>query len=150
MALHGTMTAFKPGGKETWSTYTERLTFYFSANKVTDAAQKRAILLSVCGPATFQLAKNLCEDPSKLPTLSYDEICQLVKNYYEPAPSEIVQRYKFNTRNRQTSETIATYVAALRELAEHCNFGTTLPAMLRDRIVCTWNQPCWNTKEAAG
>ena len=31
---------------------------------------------------------------------------------------------------------MAEYVAALRKLAEHCNFGDTLDKMLRDRLVC--------------
>ena len=34
---------------------------------------------------------------------------------------------------------LASYVAALRELAEHCKYGTTLPEMLRDRLVCGVN-----------
>ena len=35
--MHGTMSEFQPGGKESWSTYTERLGHYFVANKVTEA-----------------------------------------------------------------------------------------------------------------
>ena len=31
------------------------------------------------------------------------------------------------------------YVAELRKLTEHCNFGDTLPEMLRDRLVCGIN-----------
>ena len=31
---------------------------------------------------------------------------------------------------------MAEYVAALRKLAEHCNFGEALDEMLRDRLVC--------------
>ena len=37
---------------------------------------------------------------------------------------------------REKSETVVEYVAALRKLAEHCNFGETLDEMLRDRLVC--------------
>ena len=59
--------------------------------------------------------------------------------YYEPEPSPIVQRYKFNTRNRASGESIAAYVAALRELAEHCDYGASLSEMLRDRLVCGVN-----------
>ena len=113
MATHGTMSEFKPAGKESWSNYTERLGHYFVANKVTDAEQKRAILLSACGPATFKLIKSL-SDPAKLPTMTFAEISALVKDYYQPTPSEIVQRFKFNTRNRAAGESIAGYVAALR------------------------------------
>ena len=71
-----------------------------------------------------------------LPTKTFDELVKVVKDYCEPKPSSIMQRYKFNTRIRKPGETIAQYVAALRELAEHCNCGASLPVMLRDRLVC--------------
>lgn len=34
---------------------------------------------------------------------------------------------------------VATYVAELRQLAEFCEFGTTLDKMIRDRLVCGIN-----------
>ena len=136
--MHGTTSEFQPGGKESWRTYTERLGHYFVANKVTEAEQKRAILLSVCGPTTFKLIKSL-GDPSKFPTMTFVELCTLVKEYYEPLPSPIVQRYKFNTRNRAPGETVAGYVAAFREIAEYCNYGISMSEMLRNRLVCGIN-----------
>ena len=36
-------------------------------------------------------------------------------------------------------ESIATYVASVRQLSEFCEFGDTLEAMLRDRLVCGVN-----------
>ena len=59
-----------------------------------------------------------------------------MKNYYQPKPSKIVQRFKFNTRNKAEGESIATYLAALQTLAEHCEYGDSLKDMLRDRLVC--------------
>ncbi|KAL9982685.1 hypothetical protein ACROYT_G004758 [Oculina patagonica] len=53
-----------------------------------------------------------------------------------PKPSAIVQRFKFNTRTQQPGETIAMFLAELRHLTEHCEFGATLDEMLRDRLVC--------------
>ena len=44
----------------------------------------------------------------------------------------IVQRFRFNGRNRHTGESATAYVAELRQLAEHCLYAT----MLRDRLVC--------------
>ena len=58
-----------------------------------------------------------------------------VQEYYDPKPSVIVQRFPFNTRERAASESIATYVASLRRLAEYCDFGETLNVMIRDRLV---------------
>ena len=50
-----------------------------------------------------------------------------------------MERYKFHSRNRNEDKGIAAYVAELRKLTEHCNFGETLPEMLRDRLVCGIN-----------
>ena len=46
-----------------------------------------------------------------------------------------MQQFRFNSRKRQESETIANYVAELRRLAEFCNYGDALNKMLRDRLV---------------
>ena len=127
------METFKLGGKESWSTYTERLGYYFEANGVTDASKQRSILLSVCGPATFKLMKSLTDS---LATHSFEVICAMVKDYLEPVPSPIVQRFKFNTRSRAPGESIAAYITALRQVAEHCQYGANLKEMLRDRLVC--------------
>jgi len=135
--MHGTVSEFKPG-KESWSTYTERLRHYFLANGVTEESKKRSILLAVCGSATFQLIQNLTE-AGAMDTMPYNDLVALVKDYYEPPPSPIVQRYKFNTRDRAPGETIAAYIAALRELSVHCKYGTALSEMLRDRLVCGVN-----------
>ena len=47
-----------------------------------------------------------------------------------------MQRFKFNSRVRGEGESIADFVAALRQLSEHCAFGETLQDVLRDRLVC--------------
>lgn len=62
-----------------------------------------------------------------------------MKNHYSPAPSEIVQRFKFNSRFRRQGESVSTFVAELRAIAEFCNFGDTLKLMIRDRLVCGIN-----------
>ena len=108
---------------------------YFAANKIENADQQRAILLSVCGPATYRLIRNLVS-PKKPTEFKIDELIDIVRKHHDPKPSAIVQRFRFNSRNRHTGESIAAYVAQLRQLAEHCEYGTTLNDMLRDRLVC--------------
>jgi len=63
----------------------------------------------------------------------------MLKEHYNPRPSEIVQRFKFNTRFWQPEESISTYVSQLRSLAEFYNFGAALDDMLRDSLVCGIN-----------
>ena len=59
----------------------------------------------------------------------------LVKLHYTPKPSVIVQRFQFHSRTQKPGETVATFVAELRQLSEFCEFGASLKDMLRDRLV---------------
>ena len=137
MATHGKLDEFQcdNGDVEAWNEYCERLGHYFVANKVTEAAIKKSILLSVCGARTYKLMRNLVS-PQKPGELSYDDLVKVVKNHHNPQPSEIVERFKFNSRNQRSNETISEYVAELRRLSANCNFNATLEDMLRDRVVC--------------
>ena len=134
MATHGSIGEFD-SDKETWTAYTERLQEYFLANDVDVAEKQRAILLSVCGAATYQLIRDLVS-PARPNTKTFDEIVQLVQDHHQPPPSFIVQRYNFNMRNQEEGETISAFIAGLRRLSEHCRYEAMLEDMLRDRLVC--------------
>ena len=135
MATHGRIGEFNRAEEEDWTAYCERLEQYFLANDVESAEKQRAILLSVCGAATYQLVRNLVA-PDKPTDKSFDEIVKLVKEHHTPPPSEIVQRFKFNSRSQRDGESVAEFMAELRRLSEHCKFEATLDNMLRDRLVC--------------
>ena len=137
MATLGKMGEYCPSSEE-WPQYIERLEFFLIANKVTDDALKRATLLSVIGPRTFKLLRNLIT-PAKPGDKTYAELVEVLTDHFSPKQSEIVQRSKFYSRSRKPGENISSYVAELRALAEHCNFGGTLDVMIRDRLVCGVN-----------
>ena len=139
MAVHGSISEFNPR-LEDWTCYTERLEHYFIANGIKDDAldQRRAILLSVCGPTTYQLIRNLVS-PNKPTDKTYAELVKLVKDHNHPPPSSIVARKDFHSRVRKPDESFSEYLAHLRKLSEHCDFGDTLNRMLLDRLVCGCN-----------
>lgn len=60
---------------------------------------------------------------------------QILQDYWQPKPSEIVQRFNFHSRVQKQGESVADYVAELHQLSEHCGFQD-LENMLRDRLVC--------------
>ena len=62
-----------------------------------------------------------------------------MKEHYFPKPSVTMQRFAFNSRSRKQGESVATFVADLRRLSEYCEFGESLAAMLRDRLICGIN-----------
>ena len=109
--------------------YSERLQEYFTANEIESADKKKAILLSVVGAEIYQLIRSLVA-PDKPTEKNFNQLVELVQQHYQPTPSVIVQRFKFNSRSQRSGESIATFVAELRRLSEHCNFGRTLDDML--------------------
>ena len=123
------------GNKDDWQQYVERLEHFFQANDVDGAEKKRAVFLSVI---TYKILRNLFS-PAKPGEKSYADLVDTLSKHFKPAPSEIVERFRFNSRVRKPGESIAAFIVELRALAEFCNFGDTLEAMLRDRIVCGIN-----------
>ena len=134
--IHGSVGAFD-NAVEDWSSYSERLEEYFKANDVEAGVKQRAILLSNCGPQTYQLVKNLLA-PNKPMDHTFSEIVTALRNHWQPKPSQIVQRFNFHSRMQKAGESIAEYVAELRRLSGNCGFGSAeqLDDMLRDRLVC--------------
>ena len=47
------------GAEEDWRSHTVRLGQYFITNQITGEKRKRAFLLSICGPQTYQLMRNI-------------------------------------------------------------------------------------------
>ena len=126
------------GNRDDWPEYVEQVEHFFLANGIDSAEKKRAVFLSVIGPSTYKTLRNLVS-PEKPGDKSYGDLVAALSMHFKPAPSEIVERFKFHSRSRQLGESVAAFVAELRALAEVCNFGTTLDVMLRDRIVCGIN-----------
>ncbi|XP_071061030.1 uncharacterized protein [Pseudochaenichthys georgianus] len=120
---------------QTWEEYCDVLQYFFEANEIEDAGRQKSILLSSVGSQTYSLMRNLIS-PARPVDKTFDELVQLLKDHFNPKPSEIVQRYKFNSRSRKLGETVMEYVALLRKLAQDCNYGDKLTEMLRDRLVC--------------
>eukprot|EP00731_Ephydatia_muelleri_P017292 Em0010g390a len=83
----------------------------------------------------YQLIRSLLA-PIKLTDKTLDELFALVKDHLEPAPSAIMQRFNFNARSQKSDESVAEFVAELRHIVEHCEYGGTLDEMLCDRLVC--------------
>ena len=58
-----------------------------------------------------------------------------LKDHFKPKVIQIYERHKFHSRSQKAGETIAEYVAGLKNLAQTCGFGDNLNESLRDRFV---------------
>jgi len=137
MATHGTLTVFN-ASTGTWTSYVDQLNYYFVANDIKDDKKQVAILLSACGQSTFATIRSLVDEDT-LKGIKFADLIKVLTAHYDPAPSSIVQRYKFYNRVRAEGETVANYIASLRAIAKYCDYGDTLNMMLRDRLVCGIN-----------
>ncbi|KAK3738182.1 hypothetical protein QZH41_019573 [Actinostola sp. cb2023] len=74
--------------------------------------------------------------PDKPSSKSFSEIVAVLEKHLSPKPLVIAQRFRFHKRNQMEGENINTYVAELKKLSQHCQFGESLNDALRDRLVC--------------
>ena len=74
--------------------------------------------------------------PDELTSRTFNELVKLVHEHHHPQPSVIMRRFRFNTCVRQQGETVAAFVARLRDLASHCEYGDSAKELIQDRLVC--------------
>ncbi|UYV80096.1 K02A2.6-like, partial [Cordylochernes scorpioides] len=112
MASFGNIENFDPSKPEKWTTYVERMIFFFLANGIEKITQKKAIFLTLIGPETYALARSLAA-PKDLAHVNYEEILTILTGHFCPKPNVIVQRYHFNKHKRLLSEAALTFEKAM-------------------------------------
>ena len=115
--------------------YVERIEQYFVANGINDDGKKKGILLTVVGSETYSLLRSLVS-PAKSSEKTLEEIIETLKNHLNLTPIKLAERYNFYQRNQQTGESLSKYLAELRKMSEHCQFGIFLNDALCDKLVC--------------
>ena len=101
------------------------------ASKQCRRPQVLAVLLSVIGGKTYNLLRSLL-GPAAPGDKSYEDIVKVLKEHFEPKPSVITERFHFHRRMQVPGKSVADYVAELKRLATHCEFGDHLEENLRD------------------
>ena len=102
MAKHGSLGEFDLVNGD-WKSYIERAQQYLTANDITDAGKKRAVLLSSCGDATYRRIKDVLS-PTEPADASFKTIVDKMTAHLQPTPSEIVERCRFHSRKRLPGE----------------------------------------------
>ena len=59
-----------------------------------------------------------------------------MREHFQPRRIVVAERFKFHARKQQQGEPAACFLAELRRLSEHCEFGGLKAEALRDRFVC--------------
>ena len=133
-AVHGSLPTFNME-KESWSSYTERMDFYFEAHEIDSPEKKRSLLLSACGTEAYETLKNLVR-PASLKDKSYTDLVAAMDAHLNPKSSKLKYRYELFTARRKPGESINAFVTRLQSLSQHCAYKDEIVAeMLRDAFV---------------
>ena len=130
---YGQLSEFHPES-ESITSYVERAGLFFRANDIVGEKQS-TVFLSVIGRKTYALLRNLVA-PDLPQDKTLPDIIAALQNHFEPKPLVIAQHFHFHRRNQLPNESVAEYVAELRRLSTHCDFGKYLNDALRDRLIC--------------
>ena len=114
--------------------YLERLQMFFEANEVADA-RKVPMLLTMLGAKNYSLLRSLVA-PANPKDKTYAELVEKLRAHFQPKPLVIAERFNFYRRVQAAVESIADFVAALRQLAINCEYNDFLDQAIRDKLVC--------------
>ena len=128
----GKIQEFQPDS-ESWTSYVERIKLYFTANDIA-SAKRVPVFLSVIGAKHYELLRNLLA-PTQPKDKSFDALVKTLKDHYEPKPISIAERFHFHRRVQAANESVAEYVAELRRMTVHCEYGAFLEEAIRDQFV---------------
>ena len=109
---------------EEWRHYVERFDHFFTANEITDKDKRRSVFLVSVGAKTYKLIRSLVA-PGDPKELTYEELAKIVEEHYQ-GPEGQSLLFLFNVLNSTRQQ----------PGSEHCEFGSTVDEMLRDRLVC--------------
>ena len=122
---------------DNWDAHVERAEQYFIANEIKEE-KHAAVILSFMGNKMYVLLRSLCA-PEKPCSLSFEAIVAILQQHLCPKPLLIAERFRFHRRHQLEGETVSAYLAELKKLSLHCEFGTNLDDSLRERLVCGLN-----------
>ena len=101
--LLGCIKAFDPDTDE-WPQYVELMEEMFKANDLTGdtmAGKRHSIFLSVVGRHTYKILRSLLA-PIKPSEKTFEQLTAALTKHFSPPPSEIIQRFCFYSRTRQS------------------------------------------------
>ena len=101
-----------------WKAWKRQFEVYVAAQKIEDAAQKRALLLYQVGEATQDIFDTLADTGD-----DYDTAITKLDEYFTPKRNLDYEVFKFRNTAQNAGETIDQYATRLRKLVRNCEFA---------------------------
>ncbi|XP_049886860.1 uncharacterized protein LOC126381431 [Pectinophora gossypiella] len=131
-AIIGSLGLFDYKNQE-WSVFYGRLKLFIKLNDI-KADKQSAVLLTSFSDDSYRLVSNLLH-PKRVDEATFDEMVTKLNSHFTPKRSTFADRSRFYEAVKFDNENAEEWAARLRGLAVHCEFGTELEVVLRDRFV---------------
>ncbi|XP_071055129.1 uncharacterized protein [Onthophagus taurus] len=117
----------------TWGRWVRRLEGAFKVFK-TPEDMKVFYLLHYMGAEAYDI---LCDKmaPQEPDTKKYNEIVEMLQGFYSPAPLEVAEIFRFQSRKQREGETIQEFCHALQKLSINCKFSDYLEKAVRNQLI---------------
>ncbi|XP_014206388.1 uncharacterized protein LOC106637924 [Copidosoma floridanum] len=116
-----------------WGLWYEQFEQYCEINEV-PVAKRVPLFVTLLGKEAYGLLRNLCS-PALPKALPLGELARVMKEHLQPTPCVLVECYKFKEYRQRLEENLKSFVAGLKKLSTHCDFGQQLEDNLRDQLV---------------
>lgn len=111
---------------QSFESWVELFEEYCSLNKVlpeeADGSTKKALFLTHVGARHYSYLHTACL-PQKANTKKIKELCQMLKNKYDPPGLQSTNKFLFHKRVQKVQETETDFLTAVTQLASKCDFG---------------------------
>ncbi|XP_067638125.1 uncharacterized protein [Eurosta solidaginis] len=122
---------------EDFSLYARRLKHLLSLNNVFENSAKISFLVSLGGPDLYKVLVNLIAPKTETDaTIKFDDLIENLSKHFMPKKNVIAECFKFFKRSQRTGEPLQEYVVELKQIAQHCEFGTFQDKALLIQFVC--------------
>ena len=116
-----------------WERWHRGFELFATGKGVTDATQKRALLLYHAGLEFPDIFFTLTEEREDTDS-TYQKCVKTLKKHFTPKINTPHERYLFRQLKQQASETVEKFITRLRSKSVHCSF-TNDDEAIRDQVV---------------
>lgn len=104
-----------------WQKWRQGFDLYLVAAGITNAIQKKALLLH-CGGEDLRELFSTLPDPINAEDDDYIKVCTALNSYFLPKKNKRYERHVFKMSAQKETETVSQYITRLRSLAKTCEF----------------------------
>ena len=130
------------GQSQRWRRWLKALQFYLDAKNITEAKQRRAVLLHCGGMDLQDLYETLTDPGGGDDADEFEKCARTLNSYFLPRSNVPYERHVFRQIEQDGEETVDQFVARLQRQGETCEFGDTKNEQVRDQVI----EKCKSTK----